>query len=165
MSTIAVKAYVEPDLARDIARVARAQGRSESSVIAEAIRTRFAAFAAGPASAGRDTDRRQLGRLEARVDKILRDQAMMKECVLLFVRIWLEHNPPIPEDLADSAAASAEARFSRFLDLLMKGLTPGRSIAEEVFGAPNSNGAAENGHAENGHAENGHDAETAEAAQ
>lgn len=159
MSTIAVKAYVEPDLARDIARVARAQGRSESSVIAEAIRTRFASFAAGPANATRDTDRRQLGRLEARVDKILRDQALMKECVLLFVRIWLEHNPPIPEDLADSAAASAEARFNRFLDLLMKGLTPGRSIAEEVFGAPNSNGAAENGHAENGHT-----AETAEAA-
>ena len=159
MSTIAVKAYVEPDLARDIARVARAQGRSESSVIAEAIRTRFAAFAAGPASAGRDTDRRQLGRLEARVDKILRDQAMMKECVLLFVRIWLEHNPPIPEELADSAASSAEARFSRFLDLLMKGLTPGRSIAEEVCGAQNGKD-----HGANGHADNGHAAETAEAA-
>ncbi|KAF0182435.1 MAG: CopG family transcriptional regulator [Caulobacteraceae bacterium] len=152
MSTIAVKAYVEPDLARDIARVARAQGRSESSVIAEAIRTRFASFAAGPASAARDTDRRQLGRLEARVDKILRDQAMMKECVLLFVRIWLEHNPPIPEDLADSAAASAEARFHRFLDLLMKGLTPGYSIAEDVFGAKSGKDHGGNGHAETGYA-------------
>lgn len=134
MSTVPVKAYVDPDLARDIARIARAQNRSESAVIAEAIRLRFAALSEGVESASRDTQRRQMNRIEARIDKIVRDQALVKECLLVFVRIWLEHNPPIPEELADSAALSAQARFQRFLDHLMRGLTPGRSIAGDVLG-------------------------------
>ena len=65
------------------------------------------------------------------------DQAMMKECLLLFVRVWLEYNPPLDEEIADSAAASAAARFERFLDILMKNLSPGGSVASHAFDAAN----------------------------
>lgn len=133
MSTTAIKTYLEPDLAREVSRLARAFGRSESSIIAEAVRTRVTGSGEEANGAARETQRRQLNRLERRLEKVLHDQAVMKECVLLFVRIWLEHNPPIDDAEAESVAASAEARFDRFLDHLMKGLTPGQSIAAEML--------------------------------
>lgn len=133
MSRTAVKVYLGPDLAAEIARIARAQGRSESSLIAEAVQARMATAAEGVSEAEVATQKRQLNRLEARVEKILCDQAVMKESLLLFVRVWLEHNPPIDDALEDSAAASADARFERFLDFVMQGLTPGRSVAKSVF--------------------------------
>lgn len=133
MTTTAIKTYLDPDLARDVARLARAQGRSESAVIADAVRFRLAASSESVSRAASETQKRQLNRIEARLDKSLSDQAVMKECILLFVRVWLEHNPPIDDELAESAAASAEARFERFLDLLMKGLSQGRGIADAAL--------------------------------
>ena len=130
MSMNAIKTYLEPDLAREVARVARAQGRSESSFIAEAVRTRLAGGSEAAGAAAAETTKRQLSRLEARIDRIQRDQAMVKECLFVFVRVWLEHNPPIDERLADSIAASAGARFERFLDLAAQGLQPGRSMGD-----------------------------------
>lgn len=128
MSTIGIKTYLESDLAREVTRVARAQGRSESSLIAEALRARFAAASDGAALASETTQKRALARVDVRIDKIQRDQALIKECLLVFVRVWLEHNPPIEDEHAESIAASAEARFERFLDLVAQGLEPGRSM-------------------------------------
>lgn len=137
MSTTAIKTYLEPDLAREVARMARAQGRSESAVIADAVRSRLAQASEGATRAAGETQKRQLNRIEKRLDKILSDQAVMKECVLVFVRVWLEHNPPIDDAIAESAAASAESRFERFLDLVMKSLSPGQGMADHALnGAP-----------------------------
>ena len=69
------------------------------------------------------------GILEARLDKAIGETLILKEIVLLFIRVWLEHNPPIDEALEESAAASAEARFERFLDLVAQALAPGQSLA------------------------------------
>lgn len=133
MRTTAIKTYLDPDLARAVARLARGQNRSESAVIADAVRTRLGEVSPSVVRAGSETQKRQLNRLEARIEKIVSDQAVMKECVLLFVRVWLEHNPPIDEAIAESAAASGAARFERFLDLVMKALTPGHGIADELL--------------------------------
>ena len=57
------------------------------------------------------------------------EQLIVKETLLLFIRVWLEHNPPLDESVEDAAAASAEARFERFLDMVAGGLQPGQSIA------------------------------------
>src|SRR5262245_61138140 len=111
-----VRAYLDPDLARAITRIARSQDRSASSVIADAVRARIAASSPDVLKAEGETVRRQLNRIEARLDKIIWEQAQLKECVLLFVRVWLEHNPPLDDALEESAAMSAEARFERFLD-------------------------------------------------
>lgn len=137
MNLTGIRTYLEPDLAREIARAARAQNRSESSLIAETLRARFAADAAGAAEASAETQKRRLARLEARIDKLHRDSALMKETLFVFVRVWLEHTPPIEESLAESVAASAEARFERFLDLVAQGLQPGRSMANGDLGLGN----------------------------
>lgn len=147
MNLTGIRTYLEPDLAREVSRAARAQGRSESSLIAEVLRARFAADSPGAATTSADAQKRQLNRLETRFDKLQRDQALMKESLFVFVRVWLEHNPPIDDAIAESIAASAEARFERFLDLVAQGLSPGRSIA--------NGDAAIDG--------NGHDERTAEA--
>ena len=65
---------------------------------------------------------------DARLEKVIGESLILKEIVLLFVRVWLEHNPPIDEHLEEDAAASAEARFERFLDFVAQALTPGKSL-------------------------------------
>lgn len=134
MNLTGIRTYLEHDLAREISRAARAQNRSESSLIAETLRARFAADAEGAKEASAETQKRRLARLEARIDKLHRDQALVKETLFVFVRVWLEHNPPIDEALVESIAASAEARFERFLDLVAQGLQPGRSMANGDLG-------------------------------
>lgn len=133
MSSTGICTYLEPDLAREVARLARAQGRSESGVIAEAVRMKFAAGAEAVRQAAAEAQRRQLNRIEARLDNVVRDQAIVKECLFAFARIWLEHNPPLEDDVADAMAASAAARFERFLDLVAASLERGGSIASGVF--------------------------------
>jgi hypothetical protein len=123
MSTVPMKTYVDADLARLVSRMATVQGRSDSAIIAEVLRSRFVADAPGALDAKEDSIKRQLGRIEARLDKIIWEQTQAKACLLLFVRVWLEHNPPLDPEIEDSAAASAEARFARFLDLLVNDLT------------------------------------------
>jgi hypothetical protein len=123
MSTVPMKTYLDPELARVVARTAAAQGRSDSAVIADAIRSRFAADSPDALSAQEGAARRQLGRIETRIDKLIWEQSQVKACLLLFIRVWLEHNPPLEPEVEDSAAASAEARFARFLDLLVNDLT------------------------------------------
>lgn len=125
MSATGIRTYLEPDIAREVARIARAQGRSESSFIADAVRATLAKGSEAVARAAAETQGRRLNRIEARIDKLFRDQALMKESLLLFVRVWLEHNPPLDESIADAAAASAEARFERFLDLAAQTLARG----------------------------------------
>lgn len=120
-----ITVYLTRDLEVKIEKIARDQHRSESSVIAEAVRARYA---------GRDGDplvseQRNASRLDARLDKVIGEGLIVKEVLLLFIRVWLEHNPPIDEALEDSAAASAEARFERFLQMVANALRGGRSIS------------------------------------
>jgi len=125
-----VRAYIQIDLAEAIARQAQAQRRSESSVISEAVRAHFASKSEEVTEAEAETVRRQLNRVEARLDKLIWEQAQFKECLLLFIRVWLEHNPPLDDALEESAAISAEARFERFLDLLAQNLTSGHPVGD-----------------------------------
>jgi len=132
--------YLTGDLQERIGAVATRQGRSVSSIIVEAVQARYGR---------KDGDQidpalRQVARMEARLDKAIRDNIMVKEALLLFVRVWLEHNPPLDEHLEESAAASAAARFERFLDFVAQAISSGRSLAIfEPAGTSPSNGALE----------------------
>ncbi|MDX2275433.1 MAG: hypothetical protein NW206_08280 [Hyphomonadaceae bacterium] len=148
MGTTAIKTYLEPDLAREVARLASAQGRSESAIIAESVRMRMAASSPDALQAEEEGVKRQLVRLEARMNKLMWESAQIKECALLFVRIWLEYTPPLDPEHEESAAAIAQARFERFLDLLAGKLGEGRSFGDldvrvgTVEGEASVNGAS-----------------------
>jgi hypothetical protein len=139
-----VRAYVAPELAEEVTRRAQAQGRSNSSLVGDIIRGSFAGTSEQAKQAETETVKRQLNRLEARLDKLIWEQLQAKECLLLFIRVWLEHNPPLDAELEDSAAVSAEARFDRFLDLLSSTLTthPPRDLGERLV-ETTRNGALE----------------------
>jgi predicted transcriptional regulator len=132
--------YMPGDLEDRIGDIATRQGRSVSSIIVEAVQARYGR---------KDGDQidpalRQVARMEARLDKAIRDNIMVKEALLLFVRVWLEHNPPLDEHLEESAAASAAARFERFLDFIAQAISSGRSLAIfEPASTSSSNGALE----------------------
>lgn len=144
MRQIPVRAYLAPELAEEVTRRAQAQGRSDSSFIGEILRASLAATSDQARQAETETVKRQLNRLESRFDKLIWEQLQAKECLLLFIRVWLEHNPPLDETIEDSAAASAEARFERFLDLLSNTLTtqPPRDLGGGFIETPR-NGALE----------------------
>jgi predicted transcriptional regulator len=148
MRAVPMKAYLDPELARAITRIAAAQGRSESAVITDAIRARLASNSDAAFKSEGDTMKRQLNRIEARLDKISWEEAQIKACVLLFIRVWLEHNPPLDAELEDSAAASAEARFARFLDLLANDLTNPGAIDDLSERPDESEHLGENGEAD-----------------
>lgn len=139
------KTFIDADLARQISRIAATQNRSDSAVIADALRSRFAAESAEALKAGVGTTRRQLNRIEARLDKITWEQTQAKACILLFIRVWLEHNPPLDPEIEDSAAASADARLTRFIELLVNELTTSNGGDEltERLGEALLNGADE----------------------
>lgn len=124
--------YLPPDLRAKVTRAADAQGRSASSVIVDAVRQKLSR----DENAGGDTTSliHRVARMEQRLDKAIRDGMTVKESLLLFIRVWLEHTPPLDEAVEESAAASAAARFERFLDYVANAIDSGRSV--EYFTAP-----------------------------
>lgn len=133
-----ITVYLPRPLEERIQRMARDQHRSESSLVAEAVKARFDRKTVEGDDASNE---RQRLRTDARLDKTIGEILIFKEVLLLFVRVWLEHNPPIDESLEESAAASADARFERFLDFVAQGLAPGKSIASRELVTPALNGA------------------------
>jgi len=136
----ATSVYLPPELRRRVDQLAGARGVSASSIVVEAVRFRLAR----KEETAQSLNLNHLARLEARLDKALRDTALLKETVLLFVRVWLEHNPPLEEHIEESAAASAAARFERFLDYVASSIDAGRSLVhfDAAAGANHVNGAA-----------------------
>lgn len=129
-----ITVYLPPHLETKVEKLAREQHRSESSVIAETVRARFGGRDGDPLPPVDDA--RIANRLNARFDKVIGECIILKEVVLLFVRVWLEHNPPIDEAHEDAAAASAEARFERFCGLVRDALQSGHSTANGGLQAP-----------------------------
>ena len=141
MARKGISVYLPPDLLARVQRIAKDQHRSDSSVIADVLKARLERGDGAASVEG--GEKRQGFRLEARLDKAIGETLILKEIVLLFIRVWLEHNPPIDEAQEESAAASAEARFERFLDLVAQALAPGQSLASrELQTSFSANGAA-----------------------
>ena len=128
MGSICLRTYLEPDLARKVSKLAERQGRSESAFIASAVRAMLASGEEGPARAANDGIKRQLNRIEGELLRISGEQALQRELILTFVQVWLEHNPPLDEEIADSLAASADARLDRFLDLAALSYSRGGAV-------------------------------------
>ena len=124
-----ITVYLPRDLEARIRRIAKDQHRSDSSVVADAVKARYER-GEFTNKAVEETARRQISRVDARLSKAIGETLILKEIVLLFIRVWLEHNPPVDEALEESAAASAEARFERFLDFVAQALAPGKSLTQ-----------------------------------
>ncbi len=63
-----------------------------------------------------DPVKARLDRLDKRDAARARELALIKEIVLLFVRVWFEYSGTLPDDDPD-ASANADARFQGFLEM------------------------------------------------
>ncbi len=121
--------YLEPDLARALDVDARLRGLPTTRAAADAMR-RIYLDETDPAVA--DTVKMRLDRVEKREVVRAREIAIIKEALLLFVRVWLEHTPPPDEETHDAIHATAERRFHSYLDLLAESLQPGGQLFAEA---------------------------------
>jgi hypothetical protein len=127
-----ITVYLSPAAEKKLQAASKAQNRSISSLASATIERQI--VQTGDVLTEGST--RQLARVEARLDKVIRDSAALREIMLLFVRVWLEYTPPLDESEEDEAAALAEARFERFLDHVRDAMGPKGSLAGDPdFGA------------------------------
>ena len=129
MTKAPLSAYLEPKLLDQLEAYA-ARRRVSKSVVAEAA---IAAFLS-PESAERDEAVlvRRLDRLTRQVERLERDSTISVEMLALFVRVWLNANPPLPEPDPAAAESKTRERFERFVRALGQRLASGRSLAREV---------------------------------
>lgn len=66
-----------------------------------------------------DTVKARLDRLDKRDGARARELALVKEILLLFVRVWFEYSGTLPDDDLD-VSANADVRFQGFLDMLAR---------------------------------------------
>lgn len=117
--------YLEEDLSRALDVDAQLRGLATTRAAADAIR-RILLDEKDTAVA--DTVKMRLDRVEKREIVRARELAIIKETILLFVRVWIEHNPAPPEEALDAGHAMAEERFESFLELLTHSLRPGHTL-------------------------------------
>lgn len=128
--------YLEDELARALDVDARLRGLPVTRAAAGAMRR---IYLDENDAAVADTVKMRLDRVEKREVVRAREIAIVKETLLLFIRVWLEHNPAPDEDTLPATHAIAERRFQAFLDLLAESLQPGRSL---FAAAPHGRSAA-----------------------
>lgn len=106
--------HLDPDVAAAIETEGKRRGLNLSRAANDALR-RALIDEAGQALA--DTIKARLDRLDKRDHARVRELALLKEMVLLFVRVWFEYAGPLNDDDPD-AGANAEIRFQGFLEML-----------------------------------------------
>ena len=117
--------YLEDDLTRALDVDARLRGLPVTRAAADAMRRIYLDEKDGAVA---DTVKMRLDRVEKREVVRAREIAIVKETMLLFIRVWLEHNPAPDEDTLPATHALAERRFQSFLELLAESLQPGRTL-------------------------------------
>jgi len=117
--------YLEDDLARALDVDARLRGLPVTRAAADAMRR---IYLDEKDDAVADTVKMRLDRVEKREVVRAREIAIVKETLLLFIRVWLEHNPAPDEETLPAIHAVAEQRFQSFLELLAESLQPGRTL-------------------------------------
>lgn len=106
--------HLDADVAAAIEAEGKRRGLNLSRAANDALR-RALIDETGQALA--DTIRARLDRLDKREYVRARELALLKETLLLFVRVWFEYAGPLDDDDPD-ASANAEIRFQGFLEML-----------------------------------------------
>ncbi|HCK83081.1 MAG TPA: hypothetical protein DHW63_00720 [Hyphomonadaceae bacterium] len=108
--------HFDAEVAGAIEAEARKRGLNLSRAANDALR-RALIDETGEALA--DTVKSRLDRLDKRDAARARELALIKEIVLLFVRMWFEYVGDLPHDDPD-AGANADVRFQGFLEMLAR---------------------------------------------
>ncbi len=149
-SSVRISLRLDPDRGRRLVREAQTSAKSQSSILRNALDEHWALqdeVAApigevGDQKAGRlihtllaETEERiarsydvSLRRLHRRVDALFRRIELLSVMVAQAYFVYLSHTPAIPDELRDSAIASAKGRYARWEDSIV------HALARDLFG-------------------------------
>jgi len=124
-----ISVYLDPQVMRALATYAARRDQS-LSLIAEAAITSFLSP---------DSDERREAAIAKRLDqqdrrlaRLERDVGVGVETLALFIRLWLNATPPLPEPVAKAARAHAGARYDNFVAALGRRLNSGPKLQQEI---------------------------------
>ena len=112
MKKIRMTVYLDPRTYDQLCAYAGAR-RQPMSIMAEAAVAAFVDPEQKEAAATR-----RLGRIERQLERLARDTNISVEAFMVYVWLWLGANPPLPEQVAAAARASATERYDQFMETL-----------------------------------------------
>lgn len=129
MTRTRLNIFIEPAHAKRLDQVAAHKGVSKSAVIAAAL----ASFLSPDGEDQREAAiAKRLDRLSRQFDRLERDQNVLIETVALYVRYFLTVSIPVPEGQQEAARAQGRARYTQFIEQLVRHIQRGRSLVREV---------------------------------
>ena len=133
MPTIKKKAqisvYLDPQVMRALATYATRRDQPVS-LIAEAA---IASFLSPDSDERREAAiAKRLDQQDRRLARLERDVSVGVETLALFIRLWLNLTPPLPEPAAKAARAQAGARYDNFVAALGRRLSSGPRLQQEI---------------------------------
>jgi hypothetical protein len=85
---------------------------------------------------------RRLDLLTRQGERLERDITVAAEALALFIRLWLNVTPPLPDSAQPTAQAKGRERFEAFMDALGRRLSKGQTLLREVSIDRHNDGAA-----------------------
>jgi hypothetical protein len=129
MKKIRLTVYLDPKVHESLRSYAGTR-RQPLSIMAEA------AVAAFVDPEQRETAMvRRLGRIERQLDRLSRDTNISVEAFMVYVWLWLGANPPLPEQVAVAARASATERYDQFMETLGQRLAGNSKTSARLGGS------------------------------
>lgn len=95
-----VTAYLDADVARDLAALAARRRVAATRIVETAVASFLTPDSADQTEAAIT---RRLDRLTRTLERLERDQQITGEALALFIRFWLTATPPVPDDLREVA--------------------------------------------------------------
>ncbi len=120
---MSVKRQLTLHLDPDVAAAVEAEGKRRGLTLSRAANDAMRRALLDESGEGLATSvRARLDRLDKRDHARARELALIKETLLLFVRVWFEYSGPL-DDSDPDAGADAEVRYQSFLEVLAEQAT------------------------------------------
>ena len=124
-----ISVYLDPQVKRALATYAAHRDQS-LSLIAEAA---IASFLSPDSDERREAAlAKRLDQQDRRLARLERDVSVGVETLALFIRLWLNATPPLPEPAAKATRAQAGARYDNFVAALGRRLSGGPKLHQEI---------------------------------
>ncbi|MDR3514008.1 MAG: CopG family transcriptional regulator [Caulobacteraceae bacterium] len=133
-----ISVYLDPDVTLLLAAFAARTGRSMSQVAEAAL----ASFLSPDAEVRREAAiAKRIDRIDRRLDRLERDAAISLETLALFVRLFLNATPPLPDQASQAARAKAAARYEHFVTAVGRRVRQGPKLRQEILDDVGPDGA------------------------
>jgi predicted transcriptional regulator len=124
-----ISVYLDPKVMRALTTYA-ARRDQPLSLIAEAA---IASFLSPDSDERREAAlAKRLDQQDRRLTRLERDVTVGVETLALFIRLWLNATPPLPEQAAKATRAQTGARYDNFVAALGRRLSRGPRLQQEI---------------------------------